>query len=78
MKESNEMLRCEEDGEESVLEERPLVGMPIRTKDGRPGKIVVHDPSDHLLELKVEFSDVALFRLGYFNFAKLNTESMVK
>ena len=28
--------------------------------------------------VKVEFSDVALFRLGYFNYAKLNTESMVK
>ena len=33
-------------------------------------------PNDEYV--KVEFSDVALFRLGYFNFAKLNTESMVK
>lgn len=26
---------------------------------------------------KVEFSDVALFRLGYFDFAKLNTQNML-
>ena len=25
----------------------------------------------------VEYSDVAFFRLGYFNFAKLNTDSMI-
>jgi len=26
---------------------------------------------------KVEFSDVAFFRFGYFNYMKLNTENMI-
>ena len=34
-----------------------LVGMPIQTTSGRVGKIILHDPADTLLELKVQFTD---------------------
>ena len=49
--------RQEEATEEEEEEMPELVGLNVITRQGRPGKIVVFDPNDELLELKVSFAD---------------------
>ena len=43
-----------ESGEDSATD---IVGLQVITRKGRIGRIVQHDPSDELLEVKVEFED---------------------
>ena len=49
-----------EDEEENIddADDIPeLVGALVRTRNGRPGVVVSHDPTDKLLEFKVQFLD---------------------
>ena len=47
--------KAAEDGEDD--DDQSLIGMMCTTKEGRHGKIIVFDPNDKLLELKIEFTD---------------------
>ena len=51
----------EKDDEEESLDTADdipeLVGALVRTRNGRPGVVVSHDPTDELLEFKVQFLD---------------------
>ena len=62
-KASKERRRQEEGAEEDEEETGQvpdLVGMPIRTREGRKGVVIAHDPNDPLLEVKVKFLDDAI------------------
>ena len=48
-----------------------LVGTPVQTRDGRRGIIIAHDPSDKLLEMKVQFCDDASPQADWFSGADI-------
>ena len=47
---ANEACNCQGD-------EHTLIGLRVRTRNGRMGEIIQHDPDDTEYEVKVEFTD---------------------
>lgn len=77
-------VRTEEDGDMETCDLRLYSVEPREeeaTSDSRQlsdEEVITKAPTGPDAEYAtVEYSDVAFFRLGYFNFAKLNTESMI-